>query len=119
METALEELWLPDIWVESLRDFQVHRSIKDQAKLEMDNQSNFYYWQSVTATVSCPMNFALYPFDCQRCDLRFSSSKLYAGLELAWVPRVPGTRRNSEHHLRHLRILRFLILTGTRRAHSM
>ena len=76
METALKELWLPDIWVESLRDFQVHRSIKDQAKLEMDNQSNFYYWQSVTATVSCPMNFALYPFDCQRCSLRFSSSRL-------------------------------------------
>ena len=24
-----------------------------------------------------------------------------AGLELARVPRVPGTRRNSEHHLRH------------------
>ena len=41
------------------------------------------------------------------------------GLELAWVPRVPGTRQNTEHHLWHLRILRFLILTGTRRAHSM
>ena len=41
------------------------------------------------------------------------------GLELAQVPRVPGTRRNSEHHLWHPRILRFLILTGTRRAHSM
>ena len=27
--------------------------------------------------------------------------------------------RNSEHHLWHPRILRFLILTGTRRAHSM
>ena len=43
----------------------------------------------------------------------------YSGLELARVPRVPGTRRNSEHHLWHPWILRFLILTGTRRAHSM
>ena len=41
------------------------------------------------------------------------------GLELARVPRVPGTRQNPEHHLWHPRILRFLILTGTRRAHSM
>ena len=41
------------------------------------------------------------------------------GLELARVPRVPGTRQNSEHHLWHLRILWFLILTGTRSAHSM
>ena len=31
-----------------------------------------------------------------------------AGLELARVPRVPGTRRNSEHHLWHPLILRFL-----------
>ena len=41
----------------------------------------------------------------------------YSGLELARVPRVPGNRRNSEHHLWHPR--KFLILTGTRRAHSM
>ena len=37
-----------------------------------------------------------------------------SGLELARVPRVPGTCRNSEHHLWHPRILRFLILSGTR-----
>ena len=36
-----------------------------------------------------------------------------SGLELARVPRVPGTRRNSEHHLWHPLILSFLILTGT------
>ena len=34
-----------------------------------------------------------------------------AGLELARVPRVLGTRQNSEHHLWHPRILRLLILT--------
>ena len=28
IESALEKLWLPDVWVESLRDFEVHRSIK-------------------------------------------------------------------------------------------
>ena len=42
-----------------------------------------------------------------------------AGLELARVPRVPGTRRNSEYLLWHPLILRFLILTGTRKAHSL
>ena len=48
-----------------------------------------------------------------------STHYFLTGLELARVPRVPGTRRNSEHHLWHPRILRFLILTGTPRAHSM
>ena len=33
---------------------------------------------------------------------------LHTGLELARVPRVPGTRRNSEHQLWHPWILRFL-----------
>jgi hypothetical protein len=42
-----------------------------------------------------------------------------SGLELARVPRVPGIRRNSKRHLGHPRILRFLILTGTRRFHSI
>ena len=91
VKDALETFWLPDIWIESLRDFDVHRSLKNQATFKMDNQSNFDYWQSVTLKASCDMIFELYPFDCQRCDLRFSSSKFYAGLELAWVPRVPGT----------------------------
>ena len=40
----------------------------------------------------------------------------HTGLELA---RVPGTRRNSGHHFWHPRILSFLILIGTRRAHSI
>ena len=48
-----------------------------------------------------------------------SSLKGKAGLELARVPRVPGNRQNSKHHLWHPRILRFLIVTGTRRARSM
>jgi hypothetical protein len=43
-------------------------------------------------------------------------SQYISGLELA---RVPGTRQDSEHHLRHPLILRFLVLTGTRRAQSM
>ena len=38
-------------------------------------------------------------------------SHIFSGLELARVPQVPGTRRNSEHHLWHPQILRFLILT--------
>ena len=50
---------------------------------------------------------------------KFWRVEYWAGLELARVPRVPGTLRNSEHHLWHPRILWSLILTGTRRAHSM
>ena len=70
------------------------------------------------------------PVTCQRFDDFFLFGLVWqyssvqtkhdkAGLELAQVPRVPGTRQNSVHHLWHPRILRFLILTGTRRVHYM
>ena len=75
LEDALKELWLPDIWIKSLRRFRTHTSIKNQATVELSSNSILTYWQSVTATVSCPMKFTLYPFDCQKCTVKFSSSK--------------------------------------------
>ena len=57
-----------------------------------------------------------FPKNCSNFGVLFL---IMAGLELARVPRVPGTRQDSEHHLWHPLILRFLILTGTPRAHSM
>ena len=58
-------------------------------------------------------------YDHGRISTKRGGIRPVAGLRLARVPRVPGTRRNSEHHLWHPQILRFLIITGTRRAHSM
>ena len=75
LEGALKDLWLPDIWIKSLRRFRTHTSIKNQATVELSSNSSLTYWQSVTATVSCPMKFTLYPFDCQKCTVKFSSSK--------------------------------------------
>lgn len=45
LETALDQLWLPDLWIESLRQFQTHRNVKDQATIQMDKNSYFTYWQ--------------------------------------------------------------------------
>ena len=45
VQKAVETFWVPDIWMQSLRDFKVHHSIKDQAIFKLDNQSNIYYWQ--------------------------------------------------------------------------
>ena len=40
VQDALKTFWLPDIWVESLRDFETHRSLKDQATFKINNQSH-------------------------------------------------------------------------------
>ena len=45
LEETLKDLWLPDIWIKSLRDFSLHKSIKDQATIEMDANSRITYWQ--------------------------------------------------------------------------
>ena len=50
---------------------------------------------------------------CVKFLLDKVSIDTYIGLELPRMPRVPDTRRNSEHHLWHPRILRFLILIST------
>ena len=45
LDEALKELWLPDIWIKSLRRFRTHTSIKDQATVELSSSSNLSYWQ--------------------------------------------------------------------------
>ena len=45
LETALKQIWLPDIWIESLRSFEIHRSVKDQAILQLNGKNEFYFWQ--------------------------------------------------------------------------
>ena len=51
----------------------------------------------------------LYGFNIIEKTSRENSKRwsLMSGFELAWVPRVPGTGWNSEHHLWHPQILRF------------
>ena len=40
---------------------------------------------SVTVTVSCSMEFLWYPFDCQKCELIFQTSKIF--LKIKNVPK--------------------------------
>ena len=41
----------------------------------------YFFLHSVTVTVSCSMKFLWYPFDCQKCELIFQTSKIFFKIE--------------------------------------
>ena len=41
----------------------------------------YFFLHSVTVTVSCSMEFLWYPFDCQKCELIFQTSKIFFKIE--------------------------------------
>jgi len=41
-----QRLWLPDLWVENLRDFVVLRSMSDQVALDVFANKTLKLWQS-------------------------------------------------------------------------
>ena len=116
IKEALGTLWIPDLWIKSLRGYSLHKHIKEQATIEIDTNNKIRFWQrsvyicitlykkirihnfstvgtskyiftcvlicifslhSVTVTVSCSMEFLWYPFDCQKCELIFQTSKTF------------------------------------------
>lgn len=40
-----DKLWTPDLWIESLRHFEVHRSLDDQATLTVNANKTLTWWQ--------------------------------------------------------------------------
>jgi len=76
IKEALRTLWIPDLWIKSLRGYSLHKHIKEQATIEIDTNNKIRFWQSVTVTVSCSMEFLWYPFDCQKCELIFQTNGL-------------------------------------------
>ena len=64
-------------------------------KFQQKSSLNFIFWKflehsvcilfSVTVKVSCSMDFVLYPFDCQQCYLKFSSSKMIPSFSIPEV----------------------------------
>lgn len=59
------DLWLPDIQILNLKQFQTRRVTTDVAGLIVFNTSQVLYTVSTEAIVSCPMKFSAYPLDHQ------------------------------------------------------
>ena len=59
------DMWLPDIQILNLKQFQTRRVTTDVAGLIVFNTSHVLYTVSTEAVISCPMKFSAYPLDNQ------------------------------------------------------
>ena len=61
----VSDLWLPDIQIINLKQFQTRRVTTDVAGLIIFNTGLLLYTVSTEAVISCPMKFSAYPLDDQ------------------------------------------------------
>ena len=61
----VRDLWLPDIQIANLKQFQRRNIITDVAGLIFFQDRHILYTVSTEAVISCPMKFNAYPLDYQ------------------------------------------------------
>ncbi len=58
-------MWLPDIQILNLKQFQKRNIVTDVAGLIIFKDKRVLYTVSTEAVISCPMKFSAYPLDHQ------------------------------------------------------
>ena len=61
----IKSLWLPDIQILNLKQFQKRQIVTDVAGLIIFKDKKVLYTISTEAIISCPMKFSAYPLDHQ------------------------------------------------------
>ena len=61
----VKDMWLPDIQILNLKQFQKRKIVTDVAGLIIFKNKNVLYTVSTEAIISCPMKFSAYPLDHQ------------------------------------------------------
>ena len=61
----INSMWLPDIQILNLKQFQKRQIVTDVAGLIIFKDKNVLYTVSTEAIISCPMKFSAYPLDHQ------------------------------------------------------
>ena len=61
----IQNMWLPDIQILNLKQFQKRNIVTDVAGLIIFEDRRVLYTVSTEAVISCPMKFSAYPLDYQ------------------------------------------------------
>ena len=61
----VQSMWLPDIQILNLKQFQKRNIVTDVAGLIIFKDRSVLYTVSTEAIISCPMKFSAYPLDYQ------------------------------------------------------
>ena len=69
----INDLWLPNIFIYNLKTFKVVNILSKLAGLWIDTKKQILYSQAAHISFICPMSFAKFPLDEQRCMFRVGS----------------------------------------------
>ena len=61
----IKSMWLPDIQIQNLKNFQLRSIVTDVAGLIIFKNKKVLYTVATEAIISCPMKFSAYPLDHQ------------------------------------------------------
>ena len=78
----VQNLWLPDIQILNLKQFQKRNIVTDVAGLIIFKDRSVLYTVSTEAIISCPMKFSAYPLDYQVSAGSLKQSTCQKGAEL-------------------------------------
>jgi len=83
----IKSMWLPDIQIQNLKNFQLRSIVTDVAGLIIFKDKKVLYTVATEAIISCPMKFSAYPLDHQVRKLNKDSPvkvecKLYKHLKM-------------------------------------
>eukprot|EP00093_Oithona_nana_P012399 12399.XXX_323856_316976_1 [CDS] Oithona nana genome sequencing. len=66
----IKSMWLPDIQIQNLKNFQLRSIVTDVAGLIIFKDKKVLYTVATEAIISCPMKFSAYPLDHQECKFQ-------------------------------------------------
>jgi len=82
----IKSLWLPDIQIINLKQFQKRQIVTDVAGLIIFKTRSILYTVSTEAVISCPMKFSAYPLDHQvRIYLSIIKIFVYFSIKFSWI----------------------------------
>lgn len=69
----LRNLWLPDVEILNLKEFETHSVLSKLEGIWIDNQNQLMYALATRITFICPMKFNAFPMDIQVCKFQVGS----------------------------------------------
>ena len=70
---VLKNLWNPDLEIYGMASFDAKSALKDMSSIKINKNRHIEYSARVDITISCKMDFELYPLDAQKCPFRIGS----------------------------------------------
>lgn len=71
--TETNRIWMPDLFFGNEKESHFHNTLMPNVLVYIFPSGAIQYSIRISLTLSCPMDFKLYPFDRQYCPLRMSS----------------------------------------------